>query len=206
MYFHVADSLLCCQDHPLKLSWPRIVRGFEALEKQSGASMLNSNIMARMAGKSNDVITANRMFSRIGDQWSDEVWANQGYFESVKNWAKQVMPPITGKIPVEEIADQNLETEEGRRYNELVKAQIREWIPECAKANVNGLSGDFKFLLKIGSSGLVDQLITIGGNGVGQCISRKAGERTHAYPPPPHTDYWVKFELRPQEYESSGTK
>ncbi len=162
--------------------------------------------MARMAAKSNDVSTANRMLSRIGDQWSDEVWGNKGYFESVKNWAMQVAPHVSVKIPAEQMAEQNLETEEGRRYDESVHAQIRAWIPECSKANANGLSGEFKFLLKIGSAGFVDQLITMGANGVGECISRQAGGRTHSYPLPPHADYWVKFELRPQEYESAGTK
>jgi hypothetical protein len=206
LYFHVADWLLCCQDEPLKLSWPRIVRGFDALERLNGKSLLNCNIMALMATKSSDVATTSRMLTRIGDQWSDEVWQTHGYFEQVKQWAKQVIPYINAKTPMEEAADANLLTVEGKTYTEMVFGTIRNWIPDCEKASSGGVSSaGFKFLIKIGKDGLVDQLVTVGSSAVGNCVSGKAVSRSHSYPPPPHPDYWVAFELSPEE-ASGGTK
>lgn len=205
LYFHVADSLLCCQDEPLKLSWPRVVRGFDALERLNGKSVLNCNIMARIAVKSNDVGTANRMLARIGDRWSDEVWGTHGYFEQVKQWANQVTPYINAKTPMEQAADANLLAPDGKKYSELVSGTIRAWIPECVKSATGGPSGEYKVLIKIGKDGLVDQLITVGSSAVGSCVSSKASSRGQAYPPPPHPDYWVVFELSPEALASGGT-
>src|SRR5579863_3187181 len=203
VYFHVADSLLCCANSEAKLIWPRVQRGFDALEKQTGVSMLNVNIMARMAAKFGDVVAANRMMARIGDQWSDEIWGTHAYFESVRQWARQVTPMLNGKSEPEKMAEANLNTPEGKQYSESVEETIRSWMPDCVKENP-GDPNEMKFMIRIGANGLVDQVLTIGASRVGQCLSKKACSRTHVYPPPPHGDYWVRFDFNPDS-DASGT-
>src|SRR5271156_2853983 len=56
LYFQIAGKLLCIcgGDEKLKLSWPRIQRGFAAVEKRYGASVENWNVEASMATHFND--------------------------------------------------------------------------------------------------------------------------------------------------------
>lgn len=206
MYFHVADSLLCCANAKLKLVWPRISRGFDALEKQTGVSMLNVNIMGRMATKFSDVAVTNKMMARIGDQWSDEIWGTQDYFESIKVWASQIRQIPAGKSEPEKVAEANLSTPEGQRYSAAVEETIRSWIPECVKAFPNADANEFKFMIRISKDGYADQLVTIGDNAVGNCLSRKAGSRAHSYAPPPRPNFWVQFQLDPATMAASGTR
>lgn len=85
LYFQVAAHLLCCEtDQHLKLSWPRIQRGFHALERQSGPALRNLNLMARMAVICQDIVVADQVLSRVGDRWDEAVWPNYSYFQSVK--------------------------------------------------------------------------------------------------------------------------
>ncbi len=206
LYFHVADSLLCCANAQVKLSWPRISRGFDALEKQTGVSMLNVNIMGRLATKFSDVVVANKMMSRIGDQWSDEIWGTQAYFESVKTWARQIIQMPAGKSEPEKGAEANLSTPEGQRYSAAVDQTIRSWIPECVKAFPNADANEFKFMIRISKAGFVDQLVTVGSSAVGDCLSKKAGSRAHSYSPPPRPNFWVQFQLDPATMAASGTR
>ena len=77
LYFQVSAYLVCCQyDQQLKLSWPRIQKGFAAVEKQNGAAPENWNLLARLAASFNDPVVANKMLTRIGDQWSEDVLAD----------------------------------------------------------------------------------------------------------------------------------
>lgn len=206
MYFHVADSLLCCANAKLKLVWPKISRGFDALEKQTGVSMLNVNIMGRMATKFSDVVVTNKMMARIGDQWSDEIWGTQDYFESIKVWASQIRQIPAGKSEPEKVAEANLSTPEGQRYSAAVEETIRSWIPECVKAFPNADANEFKFMIRISKDGYADQVVTIGDNAVGNCLSRKAGSRAHSYAPPPRPNFWVQFQFDPATMAASGTR
>jgi len=66
LYFQVASLLGGCINQPLKLSWPRIQRGFDALERQSGSAPDNRNRPARLAAIFNDPAVANKIIARIG--------------------------------------------------------------------------------------------------------------------------------------------
>jgi Domain of unknown function (DUF4034) len=209
LYFQVASLVVCCQAEPLNFSWPRIQRGFEALEKQYGAELDNWNRLARMAVIYNDPVVANKMLARIGDQWSDEVWQTLPYFESVRNWAKQVVPMMDVKSPAEESAEANLETADGQAYKTAFDEQIRALLPGCAQESSANL-GSSKVLFRVGKDGTVNQVITVGPDRLGSCLMRKvselAGKSRAVFPPPPKPDYWIKVDLDSAHSATSGTK
>ena len=209
LYFQVASLMVCCQAEPLNFSWPRIQRGFEALEKQYGAELDNWNRLARMAVIYNDPVVANKMLARIGDQWSDEVWQTLPYFESVKNWAKQVVPMIDVKSPAEESADANLQTADGRRYKAAFDEKMHVLLPACVHESGTG-SAQSKLFFRIGQGGTVDQVITIGPDRVGSCllakVSELAGKSRVVFPPPPEADYWIQVDLDLADSASAATK
>ncbi|MGD1082714.1 MAG: hypothetical protein ABR881_30740 [Candidatus Sulfotelmatobacter sp.] len=209
LYFQVASLVVCCQAEPLNFSWPRIQRGFDALEKQHGAALDNWNRMARMAAIYNDPVVANKMLARIGDQWSDEVWQTFPYFESVKNWAKQVVPMMDVKSPAEESAEANLQTADGRGYKTAFDEKIRTLLPGCVQESGTDL-GSSKVLFRVGKDGTVDQVITVGPDRLGSCLLRKvselAGKSRAVFPPPPKPDYWIRVDLDSAHSAMSGTK
>jgi hypothetical protein len=209
LYFQVASLLGCCIDQPLKLSWPRIQRGFDALERQSGSAPDNWNRLARMAAIFSDPAVANKMFARIGNQWSDEVWRTSSYFESVKNWAKQVIPMMDAKSPMEESADANLLTADGQRYKTAFDQEIHALLPACIHESGND-GGNSKLLFRIGKDGKVDQVVTVGDSRLGPCLLRQAGElagkNRAGFPPPPQSDYWMRVDLPAADSASAATK
>jgi hypothetical protein len=209
LYFQVASLVVCCQAEPLNFSWPRIQRGFDALEKRHGAELDNGNRLARMAVIYNDLVVANKMLARIGDQWSDEVWQTRSYFESVKNWAKQVVPMMNEKSPAEESADANLQTADGLRYKTAFDEKMRALLPLCVQEAGTDSAGS-KLLFRLGKDGTVDQVITVGPSGLGPCLMRKvselAGKSRMMFAPPPKPDYWIRVDLDAVNSLSAATK
>lgn len=199
LYFQVAAYLLCCAtEQPLKLSWPRIQRGFNALEKRNGAAPENWNRLARMAVVYQDVVAANEMMSRIGTQWSEDIWHTYSYFESVKQWAKQGEIAKYRHSVQEESAEENLHSAEGQQYNAMVYEKINALVPGCVKA-FGADSAKFELLFKITQQGTITEITTIGANRVGFCLSNRIGQpRENNLAPfaqPPKPDYWIRFDL-----------
>ncbi len=119
LYFRAAATMVCgCQsDQGLNLSWPRIQKGFAAVEKRNGPSLENWNSMAHMAQSFSDGMVAFKLFERIGDQWSETVWRTYPEFESAKRWANHMGPFIARKQAAEDSAEANLQTLEGKNYS-----------------------------------------------------------------------------------------
>ena len=143
LYFRVAATLYCgCEnDQQLKLSWPRIVRGLAAVEKQDGSSPENWNQLAHMALNFGDILVAYKMIAKIGDQWSEDIWQTSSSFESAKQWAKQVAPMITKQRDAEEFVETNLRTSVGKKYNAAFVEKFQIWMQSClAEGGGNDLS------------------------------------------------------------------
>jgi hypothetical protein len=212
LYFQIASTLLCyCGgDQTLKLSWPRIQRGFAAIEKHNGTSLENWNLLARMAASFNDPVAANKMLARIGDQWSEEVWQTSAYFESIKAWASQVAHAMHAKTPEEQSAEDDARTPEGQRYNVAVNEKFAALIPACTQESGGYLNGEFEILLKIGKDGTPQTVITVGLNPVGSCILGKMNfprpSDQSKFPPPPKPDYWFRFGLNLEDSPSAALK
>lgn len=201
LYFRVAGILICgCQnDQQLNLSWPRIQKGFAAVEKQNGPSPVNWNLLAHMAQSYNDAFVAEKMFAKVGDQWSEDIWHTSSAFESARQWAKQMGPMAARKHAGEESAEANLQTDEGRRYQAAFEEKIHTWMQACVQESASSDPGTHELLVKVGKEGTVEDMIGVGSTSTGFCLARKLAEsrlsKQAVFPQPPQGDYWVRFDL-----------
>jgi hypothetical protein len=205
LYFRVAGTLVCgCQsDDQLKLSWPRIQKGFTAVEKQSGPSPENWNLFAHMAVSYGDALVAEKIFAKIGDQWSEDLWHTSSAFESAKEWARQIAPTMAKKHDAEEFVEISLHTAEGKKYNAAFAEKIQTWIQSCLEEGGSDNLSDFELLLKIGKGGTIEDMT--GGGAISpltQCLAQELSDfkvSKHAVlGPPPQADYWVQFDFKPE--------
>lgn len=200
VYFQITSYIVCCQtDDPLKFSWIRIQKGFKALEKQSGEALQNSNYLARMATVYGDPLMASRMFERIGDQWDEEIWRTSSYFQSTREWAKQMSRAMERQRTVEDIAQANLATPQGQHYQNLIEEKLRAALPGCVKT-IGRDNGRFEILFKVKQDGSMTEMMTYGYSRVGMCVLKNAAQspqegKPPAFPAPPKPDYWVRFDL-----------
>jgi hypothetical protein len=204
LYFRVAGYLVCCQtNEDMKFSWPRIQGGFNALEHRSGVAMENLNYAARLAANCDNPVATEKLLARIGDQWTDEVWQTRRYFDSIKDWATHVAPMDRDQAAKEDAAEANMQTPAGQRYRAAVDEKMNSLIPPCVKES-GSVPGKFEILLKIEKEGLAYAVASVGANPVGFCLIQKANDprpdHPTPFPPPPHSGYWVRFDL---ESESS---
>jgi hypothetical protein len=212
LYFRVANSLICgCQsDQKLKLSWLRILKGFNAVEKQNGPSLENVNLLAHMAVSFNDPMVANTAFTRIGDQWSKDVWQKSSYFESSKEWAKQAESTVAKNKLAEEAAETNLHTPEGQRYAAAFAEKIRTWMQPCTEQLAGADPGTFELLVKVGKEGTLDEITGSGHSDLMPCLGRKFNDfrtsKEAVFPAPPQPDHWVRFDLNPERSISVAQK
>jgi len=83
VYFQIAAAINCCKGTQAPaLSWPRVQRGFAALESRYGSTKHELNVMAYLALRSGDAATAQRLFERIGNDWSESVWKSKAAFDA----------------------------------------------------------------------------------------------------------------------------
>jgi len=91
IYFLAGSVTVCtCEtDKPPmdKLSWPRLQRGYIALDQLYGVSHLQANRFALMAFAENDKATARKAFALVGDDPRTGVWRSRQSFEDAKAWA-----------------------------------------------------------------------------------------------------------------------
>jgi hypothetical protein len=153
LYFEVAsaDYVICgCEDDP-KMSWERIEKGFEASEKQYGVSMLNLNRLAYLAmhvGRTYPIV-ADKVLTRIGEQWDEETWDTQQNFEDVKKWAAFTKPLAEKLYAMESAADANMKTPAGPRYKASFEKTYLGLLQECARtggSSIDKWEGKFKVL------------------------------------------------------------
>jgi hypothetical protein len=91
LYFEIA-SLVACQCDSEKtalqnMTWPKIKRGYAALEQLYGVSNMKRNRFASMAFKAEDKPAAREAFAKMGNDWEKKVWISSEKFENAKTWA-----------------------------------------------------------------------------------------------------------------------
>ena len=84
VYFQIAAAINCCKKTQAALSWPRAQRGFAAIESLYGSTSHERNVMAFLALRSGDAATAQRLFARIGNDWSESVWKTKAAFDAAR--------------------------------------------------------------------------------------------------------------------------
>ena len=83
MYFQIAAAINCCnRTQAPALSWPRVQQGFAAIESLYGSTSHERNVMAYLALQRGDAATAQQLFTRIGNDWSESVWKTKAAFDA----------------------------------------------------------------------------------------------------------------------------
>jgi hypothetical protein len=205
-YFLVASSkdVICgCQDQP-KLSLDRVERGYDAVERMYGISMLNLNQLAYLTlhlGRP-DIILADKTFERIGTQWAKYSWDDEKRFEETKNRVRQMVPVMKEVLAQEEEAQANSKTPEGARYQVSIEKAYKEMVRDCVRSDggeVNQWEGEFETLIRVGADGSVEEsrLNTMGP--VAACVYRKMHssheDKSPLFPVPPKRSYRVRIDL-----------
>jgi hypothetical protein len=92
VYFQIAAAINCCKRTQAQaLSWPRVQRGFAAIESLYGSTNHQRNVMAFLAVRSGDSATAQQMFARIGNDWSESVWKSKAAFDTARTAKDQIL-------------------------------------------------------------------------------------------------------------------
>ena len=206
LYFQVAaaDYVVCgCEGGP-ELSWDRIKRGFEASEKRFGVSMLNLNRIAYLASYfgERDPIYADKIFTRIGDQWDQETWKSKEAFDKMKQWTSAVAPMAAQERVIEDAAKADEQTPEGARYKAAFEKTYRELLQNCVLTDggsVTQWAGKFKTLTSLAANGAVEKFGIQSMGPVVTCLAKKLQtsqqEKEALFPPPPHGAYWVELRM-----------
>lgn len=204
LYFQVAAAnyVICgCDDNP-HLSWDRIKRGFEASEKRYGVSMLNLNRIAYLASYfgERDPLYADKILTRIGEQWDEKTWGTKEDYEKMKQWISAVAPIAAQERAIEEAAKADEQTPEGARYKVAFEKTYRELLQNCVLTeggSVTQWEGKFKTLTSLGANGAVEKFGIQSMGPVVTCLGKKLQvsqqENTTLFPPPPHAAYWVEL-------------
>lgn len=196
LYFQVATYVICGCDEDPHLSLERIERGFEASEKQYGASMMNLNLIASLASKyrDNDAIIVDKALARIGEQWDEETWTKKEDFDRTKKWAATWAPVLIQERAIKAEAEANMKTPEGVRYKPAFEKNYREIVQPCAHAE--DAKGKLEALISVGANGTVEKVGIYGPGGM--CVYQKLralqAEKTAVFPPPPQAPYWVTLD------------
>jgi hypothetical protein len=206
LYFEVAsaDYVICgCGDNP-KMSWERIEKGFESSEKLYGVSMLNLNRIAYLSthfGRT-DPIVADKVLTRIGEQWDEETWDTQENFENVKQWAAYTKPLAEKLYAMESAADANMKTPAGPRYQASFEKAYRGLLQECVRtdgSSIDRWEGKFQVLISVGAKGTVEDNNIYSMGPVVTCLDNKMRAlqltKKKIFPPPPQAPYWVRLDL-----------
>jgi len=201
VYYEIARQINCnCgEDQDLHgLSFPRIKRGYIALEKQYGVSLDHLNKIAYLASVGGDPFYANEIFGRMQDNWDPDTWKSQSYFETAKAWAKE---GAQAKLIEDAIksADDNAKTPLGRKFHGEVEksfqASYTTAVADCKKKSGDTILFPFDMVMQLGQDGAVEQLYTSLRSGVTACLTPQV--RTGHFPAPPQASYWVKVHLQP---------
>ena len=202
LYFQIGEKIVCACNQPefAHLSWPRLQKGYELLEKKYGVSLLNLNRLALMATNARDSVAADSAFKRIGDNWDKDAWMTQEYFNQNKTWAAQVAPAELRSRGLLKEAAANLQGVGGAAYQKSVEQALLPFVKQCVQS-----SGDdqekFNIIVQVGKDGSPEDAWPRKPTAIAQCVLRELFEshvkKETPFPVPPHPAYWLDLQLDP---------
>jgi hypothetical protein len=201
LYFQIATGIVCACDEPefIRMSWPRLQKGYEALEKQYGASVSMLNTFALMATKNGDSVAADAAFKRIGDNFDKEDWVTQDFFNQMKTWASQFAPHEDRSRKIKQEAEANALSPTGPQYQTKVEQALAKILQECSKGADD--RSQFELMLQVGGDGIAKDAWMPHPTGVGNCLLKNVYDssvkKKALFKRPPHADYWIKLALDP---------
>jgi hypothetical protein len=166
--------------------------------------MLNLNRIAYLATYfgERDPVYADKILTRVGDQWDVETWGRQEDFEKIKQWVSAVAPMAAQVRVIEATAAANEQTPEGARYKAVFEKTYREFLQQCARSDGDSVTewgGKFKTLTNLGAKGTVDAIQIESMGPVVNCLGKKLytfrEESATPFPPPPQAPYWIELRL-----------
>jgi Domain of unknown function (DUF4034) len=210
LYFQIAEGILCaCKESEFgHFSWPRLQKGFTALEKQYGTSMISVNSFALMASKSGDWQVADPAFKRIGDNWNEELWTSEAWFKQNRDTAAGAAPMQARARATRKEAEENMQTPEGQTYRRELEQKLAGYEQTCLKES-SGDARKFEFFVQVGKNGSAANAQTeTRPDGFAFCLMRTLylsyTNKETPLPVPPHDGYWVLVELDPANLAASA--
>jgi hypothetical protein len=157
LYFLISEGILCgCQESEFgHFSWPRLQKGFVALEKKYGPSLISVNAYTLMAVKSNDWVVADPGFKRIGDKWNKDLWVTEVWFTSNRDMAAQLASSQLRAKANRQEAEGNMKTPQGQAYEAEFQAKFAAFERSCSSES-KGDQSKFDFLVQVGKDGGVE--------------------------------------------------
>jgi len=203
LYFLISEGILCgCQEPEFgHFSWPRLQKGFAALEKKYGTSLISVNAFALMASKSGDWVTADPAFKRIGDNWNKDLWVTESWFKSNRDTATQMAPMQAKARAYRQEAEANMKTPEGHAYEAVFQPKLATFEQSCLNDS-NGDSSKFELLIQVGKDGSPEEAHTeVQPNPFTLCLMKKLYEsylkKETPFPSPPNGGYKMILEIDP---------
>ena len=198
LYFFIGGQIVCSCNEPEfnGLSWPRLQKGFEAVEKEFGPSMANVNLLALMAVKAGQVVPAAAAFKRIGTNWDKDTWRTEEYFTRSKNWADRLAPIESRTRSIMQEASANLQTPEGAQYKKEVEQSFVSLLQQCSPIAKSD-QGHFMVMIKVAEDGGPEDTWMPHQSALMTCLMQQLmkSRKQAPFPPPPHPSYWVQVML-----------
>jgi hypothetical protein len=214
LYYQIASKTVCgCHDRDSTyFSWPRVQKGYAALEKKYGVSLLNLNHFAALASDFNDWIAAKAAFQRIGNNWAEEVWRDEQSFETSQAIATQSASAQSVFLANKQEAESNMQGPEWEAYRKGFEEKLTALEQSCKNAaNANGGASDdsapFDLMISIGTGGSVEKARGLNLPPSAQCLI-KALYDSHIknekpFPAPPKAPYWVVAHVDPSKIDTA---
>ena len=211
LYFQIAGNLVCRCNNELQVkraSWPRLQRGFELLEKQNGPSMTNLNLYSYMAIKFKDFYLADKLFTRMGDQWSTEIWGNQSFLDQWKDFASKAASAPSIQHLWREAADANMRAADGPSYKSAFEDTFKGFVQKCSLST--GPDDDtFEVLISVSQDGFVEGWAAEPETKISRCLQQtltapRRGDAKGPFPQPPQPHYKLRIDLDSPIYAAAA--
>ena len=202
IYFEMAaelDRQCSCDGTSLNINWTLARQGFEAMQQRYGPSMIKMNQFCHMAVTLRKTDVAEDMFKQIGDNWYEDSWKTRNHFERTKAWALRVGPAYREWQGAISAAAANLNTSEGRLYDQAIGKKFGEASGASMKQCVDSSGNDlrpFDLFLQVAGEGSVRRVLAVPPTPVNSCLNTII--RNTTFPAPPAADYWVKISVNPK--------
>jgi hypothetical protein len=208
LYFMIASKVVCaCQETEYAhFSWPRLQKGFAAIEKKYGPDLVNTNNLAMMAVKSNDWEVAGPAFERIGHEWDKDVWITEEWFNSNQAIARSNKAAIGTTRIMQQEAEANEKTPEGMAYRKDFDYRFAKVEQSCAGKAKENLT-EFDFYVHVVKDGSVDNAWGTHPTPMMQCLMQTLYDghvrNEKPFPAPPAASYWVSIHIDPSKADTA---
>ncbi|HEY6763308.1 MAG TPA: hypothetical protein VI386_00940, partial [Candidatus Sulfotelmatobacter sp.] len=205
LYFQIAQKIVCACNEPefAGLSWPRMKRGYLALEQESGFSMTNLNLFTLMAVEAQDSEAANDGFTRIGGNWSRDTWMTEEFFRGTKDWASHSAVADARFRTIKEAAQANMQTVEGPQYKKEFDQKFASLMKPCVESEGGDLE-KFEFMVQVEKDGGIHDVWVPRLTAVSRCLftalTMVHQRQEKPFPLPPKPEYWVHLDLDPSTF------